>query len=823
MAKITLSKINKPEIEKYKKGKIGFPVESIDPSLKDAKYHKQWAEKLYSLHVTHNAWMPSGTYSVIDENRSYADGKHNMEVVKDWVLGKRSKTKNDAFDNQGFDVRDSATPEVKRKAWEAIDFTPVSVLPKIWTKINEDIRSMYYEMSVNAIDSYSVRTEEHEKNRLWFYKQNKKWIETQMALVGIEPDEPDFMPENYDELELYALTGGFKVPYAISMEDLIKHTFEVSDWDKDVAEKVRKDLFSNGYALIQEVYDRELKRIKVRHVDIKYGGLQYSKKNNYKDAEHGYELQFMEISSIRQRLNMTHQEAAGLAYNFSGMYGNPQQSDWNNYNTSETENGRDYLACDFYKVPVFVFEFVDIDTENYIEFTDKHDRTLTKPYKGEIQDNEELKSSQIRYVRGGSWIVGTEHIFDWGKREYFPRDMYKKPRISFRGVRLGNTAIVEQVKPFIRGFNLAWVKAQNAIAQAVNNGLAVDIGALKNISIGKDKSFDPMELLSYYRQSSFLLYKRASSLSGFNRYNAPPIIPINNDMFRNIQSNFESMNYYMQLIEDASGISMVSTGKQADPNVAKFNMEVSLQGTNSIINSIARGQTDLQEDISTNIAYRIRTMCRTDTVVRKSYENVIGERRMKVFVDAEKSNVEYGIKIEASNIDERKQVILALLNNSITTAGDGDETGKLSPDEAIHIYDMIFQRQNLRRIGLVLGWMLRKKKREAREWKLKYIQEQNDGLAKIEQQKAENKQLDRTHEENLADKKFWADFTIKYGVPPEIALQDPSFAQNRGMGEQQNQASAMPPVMGNEFQQQEAEQEIEQEIPEEEMDLNQVM
>ena len=48
---------------------------------------------------------------------------------------------------------------------------------------------MYYEMAVNAIDSYSVRTEEHEKYRLWFLKENRKWIESQQLAIGIEPQE----------------------------------------------------------------------------------------------------------------------------------------------------------------------------------------------------------------------------------------------------------------------------------------------------------------------------------------------------------------------------------------------------------------------------------------------------------------------------------------------------------------------------------------------------------------------------------------------------------------------------------------------------------
>jgi len=149
---------------------------------------------------------------------------------------------------------------------------------------------------------------------------------------------------------------------------------------------------------------------------------------------------------------------------------------------------------------------------------------------------------------------------------------------------------------------------------------------------------------------------------------------------------------------------------------------------------------------------------------------------MKAFVEAEKNNVEYGIKIEASNIDERKQAILNLLQVSIDPSGQ-EGSGKLDMSEAIIIYDMIFQRQNLRRIGLVLGYMLRKKERQAREWKLKYIQEQNNGLAQIEQQKQQAKQIEMQHEDYMAEKKFVADFILKYGVAPDEALTDPEFKQ----------------------------------------------
>jgi hypothetical protein len=717
------------DTKKYSENKFVTPSAStVD---KGKEYHKAWAEKIYAAFLTNNT--SSGGSILIDENRAYADGKHDMNQVKDWILGKKTTTsENSAFDANGFDTRDTATTASDRKAWGVIDFSPVSIAPKIFTKINEDIRAMYYELSCNAIDSYSSSQEETEKFKLWFYKENQKWIQSQQAMLGLTQSEPDFIPENLDELEIYALTGGFKVPYSITMEDLLKHSFNVSDWDKEVAEKVRKDLFANGEAIVKEEYDREMKRVVVRYCDLKYAGLEYSTDRSYKNAGFGYQLYMADLSYVRQRLHLDQDSAAQLAFSFSGLYGNPNESEWGKYGSFDTD--RNNFGFDFYKIPIFYSEFKDVDNEYYLSFKDKHGNSRTKKYNDAIQDNEELKKDEIRYIRQSSWIPGTEHIFDWGRKEYVPRDRYRVPRLSFRKVRLTGPPIIEQIKPFIKGFNLAWIKAQLAISNAVGNGLAIDIGAIKNISIGKDKSYDPLQILAFYRQSSFLLHKRPQSLSGFNKYAAPPIIPINNDMFQNIEAQFKSMDYYLQKIEDASGISMVATGKTADPNVAKYNMQISVQGTNSIIGSIARAQTDMQEDVAVNVCYRIRSLCYQNKSISDSYSNVVGQRRMKEFVEAEKNNVEYGISIQATNNNERKQVILNILNASIDPSGS-PESGKLDFSEAMLIYDMVFQDQNLRRIGLVLGGKLRRKMKEAQQFKMAAIQQQIRGFFKLSRKK----------------------------------------------------------------------------------------
>lgn len=762
--------------EAYAKGEYNYPDSNLPTQQKGRDYYQMWAEKIYNLCINGRAWMPLADYGSIDIMRSYADGRQPTAQYKDWILGswgiKQDGTSQSTVSGEGWDHTSVQSAEHRRKAWINISDQPVSVAPKIVSKINEHIRSMYYEMGVKAIDSYSVENEELSKYRLWFEKQNREWLASQYALVGIQMEEPIFEPQNFDELELYASSGGFKVPYAISMEDLVKHTFEVSNWDKEVGERVRKDLITIGYAVLKEEFDRELQRVVIKYADPKYSGIQYSSTNSYRDAEYAYTIEWWEVSKVRQRLNMTQDEASALAFAYSNEYGNPSEDDWGKYGHKSLDGSSESFGFDFYKVPVFCFEFVDIDNEQYIQVINKFGRLINKKYNGEIQENEELKRHERRTVREGKWIVGTQHLFDFGEKHYVPRDEFNKPRLSYRAVKLNTAPIMEQIKPFLDLFNLSFVKLQDFIGKAVGNGFAVDVGTLKEISVGKDKSFDPMEVLNFYRQSGFLLYKKVKSgLSGMAKVSSPPVIPLTNNTYDNIRAQFESMNFFMQKIEDVTGLSMVALGKSADANVAKYNMQVSVQGTNEIINNIARCQTDIQEDIAVNICYRIRSLCRTNEWVRKSYAEVIGDRRMKAVVDAERNHVKYGIKIEATDITEEKQSIMTMLGVAIKQPGSG-ELGKLDMSDVMIIQDMILQGQNFRRIGLILGYKLRKKDQEARAIQQQNIQLQGEQLQKPEMIKYQAQQEQNQFELTKMDKEYFYKYMVKWGVPPgQLPLQ----------------------------------------------------
>ena len=786
MANIETAKIKVLSSDHYRDSSLVYPDQGIMVEKKTEGYHKGWCEKIYNLYLNNKTWINKAGRDSIEENRAWSNGTQDTSEIIDIIFGKKERRKeSDSFDHNGVDVRDiNEKSDMDRSIYQNIDTSPVSIAPKIKTNINETSRSMYYEMSVNAIDNISCKNEELEKYKLYFYKENQKWVDSQMAVAGIVATDTGFMPQNLDELELYAAEGGFKSPYAVSMEDLIKHTFEISDWDKEVAEKVKDDLMTNGYAIIRERYNPEINRVVVEYLDIAYSGMQFSTSRSFKNSEFGYSMVMQEVSTIRQRLNLTDQQASAMAVGYCGQYGNPEKGRWENYNKNIDSDGTSHLGFDSFKIPEFQCEWIDIDNEQYLEFPDNFGNRKTKPYRGEIQENEQLMDDQKRYVRKCSWIVGTEYVYDWGKSSYFSKDSFGQPRLSYRGVALSTTPIMVQIKPFLKGFQLAWIKAQYAISQAIGNGFAVDIGAIKQIAIGKGKDWDPMEVLRYYKQSSFLLYKKKESLSGFGRSVSPPVIPLNNSSFENIRAQFEAMKHFMDLIESTSGISETVTGGQADPNVSKFGMQISVAGSSKIINNIVRAVTDLQEDMSTNVCYKIRSLCRENDFIAESYAQVIGKTRMKAVMDAEKSHVEYGISIEASDISEEKRSIMAMLQSFIAPSADGS-TNNMS--EGLQIMDMIHQRQNLRRIGLILGYMMKKKAEKMQEDKLANIKAQQAGLDQMEQRKTQASIQVQDFDMERINREWWSAFTVKWGKTPQQVLSIDNMPQQ---AQQQQQAPA---------------------------------
>lgn len=269
-----------------------------------------------------------------------------------------------------------------------------------------------------------------------------------------------------------------------------------------------------------------------------------------------------------------------------------------------------------------------------------------------------------------------------------------------------------------------------------------------------------------------------------------PVTPLVTRMYENIAAQFDIMDRFMQSIEAISGINLVSMGATPEPRTGKFNMQVAQAGTNQVIGSIIRATTELQADVSTNVIYRIRSLARANKSIQDSYIEVIGKSKMQTIMMAEKSNVQYGISIEARDISEMKQFIEEILQASIKVSS-GEGGGLLDASEVILVRDMLEQRQNMRMISLTLGYMLRKKGKERELQKMQAIELQGQQNQKLLAQQEQGKQQERVFEMAKIQKEFEKDYAVKWGIFPKEAMRR-AMATAPGQSGQGQQGQPQP-------------------------------
>ena len=150
---------------------------------------------------------------------------------------------------------------------------------------------------------------------------------------------------------------------------------------------------------------------------------------------------------------------------------------------------------------------------------------------------------------------------------------------------------------------------------------------------------------------------------------------------------------------------------------------------------------------------------------------------MKAVIEADKSNVKYGITIEATDITEEKQFVMSMLQASIKAPGA--EGVGLDISDAIIIQDMIMQRQNFRRIGLIIGYKMAKKEQQAIANKQKMIELQGEQIKQPELIKAQVQQQEQQFEMQKMERQFYFDYILKYTVPPGAPIPQQQTTGNK--------------------------------------------
>lgn len=771
--------------DKYAKGKYGIPNrddEKISPEEKDSrKYNLEAARGFYHEFCKGGTFITSDEYDSVSEYRSYAYGNQDQAKYKNSYYGsEKDSTVSEA-------LSEASTRKLKRKASENLNFTIQSPAPRMMDALIGKMSDMINLVSVDPSDQYSGAVKETAKWGAWVDKAYRKEFRALTALMSIPEQEQGFVPENMEELNLYEAEGGFKPAYAETMERLLKYSFEQSNWDETIVEKILFDLITNGFTAVEDVYDKGTGQVRAEYLDAETVGVQYTQETSYKSPDYGFYIKTEKVSNLR-KMGFKDDELNSAAEKFANYYGNDKYEDPNSVNKDYQYSSQ----ADKFTVPVFVVYWIDVDYKKEISHENRYGKKRTRPYdkKAKLGKKDEVITTRVKTVRQVHWVIDTEMIYKYGRCEHQVRDGLAEPRIPIHMVKVMGKPLIPRLVPAFDLYMNSWMRFQQGIRMAAMNGFAIDMAILNNINLGNRK-MNPRDVIKAWKETGILLFSSENINGMRNQGGTRPIEQLPGGAGLVMTEAVQGMDLAMRQMEELTGINPLTLGSQPTPEQGKAVTEFSIVGTSDILKNIVKKANMLKSDVARNMCLRLQYVSKKD-IAEKAYKDVIGESSLKLLQYAEGHDVKYGIRTHArptaQDISDMKQTLALSLKNG--------RDGKVGITEAeyLRFTYMVNAGESLKRVAMLLGSAHRKAQKEAEERAMRAQQLDQQGAqqlaaqkAQIEQQQQVTKSQGIIAEENVKGRNevinkavenkelSWREALEIMGVPVQEAPQQPQI------------------------------------------------
>ena len=623
-----------------------LPSDDIDPELKkQSDYALKWAKGVYQLHVKDQGGIRYTKLQDIDLNRQYAEGRQPVKKYLDILCPKNNKG--------------------ERKSYLDISTDILSIIPKFRSIIIGKFIQMEHNISADAIDENSGAEREGMRYSLWAKARIKEIIDPLEKLLGMveDPSEiKEILPKTVEELDMLQGAGKFKLKWEAGMEKLLNDASYSSNWD-NIRVKLYEDIFDLGICAIRDYTDKVTGKAKVRYVDPKRLIVRHSKEHLYTNIDYAGEIVDMTPNQIR--IDAGGDMTSDQINEVIRLY-----RDSNNLDLSFNESINElYEQHGNLNVKVLDLTFKSIDTYKQEKKIDKngHARYYSKPYNHEISNsqkesnNREVLVGKRQMVYKCKWIVGSNYVYDFGLAEDILRKDIKTAELPFSIYRLSRKSMLDSIIPLEDHIQLAWMKFQNALAKAAPGGIAVDVGALKNITNGKNK-LQPLQLLQIRRQTGDLLFKSTTHHSQvINPNSGRPIIDLPGGAGAELDEHIKVIDFNINMIRQITGINELMDATAPAPNTLVGTAEIAQQGTNNTLYNIYNSYRVVTERAASNLSLRIQNIIRY--VDYKPYEPVIGNALVNVFKqNSPIAHASYGIKLRLKPQEMERRALLEKAN-----------------------------------------------------------------------------------------------------------------------------------------------------------------
>ena len=595
----------------------GFPDPLVSQEEKLQKsYGLKYAKAIEGQwgNTQDNTSTYGGRKNIFARNRDYANGTQDTAIYKQLL------NTNDPNNGDGSLMN--------------LDYTPVPVLPKFVRVVVNKILSRNMHPNVEAVDPLSSSEKDREKNIM----KNKVQARPQMMALEEKMGAPvldmpaEQIPETLEEAEILMDTN-LKTDAEIAAQIATDTTLQWNNFEDNTYRRCINDLTSLGMAVVKRSNDPNY-GIKLDYVDPIHFIHSYTEDPNFEDITYAGHVREVTLDELKRLAGdgLTDEDMKKLAKKARRSTSNKYPNHPYSSGGLKKENFSNYV------VEVLDFEFMSVDCMYFEEKQNQYGNTNFfyegfeyKEKKGSVYDRTPHKM-EIEVVYAGTYILGTDHLINYGLKTNVPKNMHdiSRARMSYSVVATNMVAnmpksMVDSCVGFADMLQLTHLKIQQAIAKAKPDGLVIDIEGLENVQLGKGGELQPLDLHDIYEQTGVFYYRSKNPEGGFQN---PPVREIGNSI-RNINELIGLYNHYLRMIRDTTGINEAVDASTPKSDALVGVQQQAIAASNNATYDITNASMVLFKAVCQDVVKCVQILP-ADSLIHKAYRNAIGEANISV-------------------------------------------------------------------------------------------------------------------------------------------------------------------------------------------------
>lgn len=699
----TSTRISKPPSSSMggnKRGYSGtpFPSDLIASEDKGEQWHLLYTKAIYG------SWRYGGNNTVFgyggvnfNENRRFAQGTQSVSPLKQLL---------DCDEDEDY---------------LNLDWSPVKILPKFLDIIYGKINKLRFSPVADAIDPQSVEKKKEAEYSMNARLKLRDYMEDLNILEGgnmfPEPDADNFIPQNDQELQMW-MQMNYKMAEEIAMEEGIQVALDWNDY-LEIMKQVVEDIYEIGYGGTK-VFRNDRNQIEIRRVVPERFIVGPSERKNFRDSKYFAEILKLRIGDLKAmdvEKKITEDEWEEIARKASGKFGNTS-----GFSSNINESGWDKTYNNFY-IEVLDATWQSTDRYEFESFVNEYGNQITrrKKRKGKNKKTED-EFADFETWYGSLWIVGTDHVLDWGRKVSIPVNKTNpkeaKPYFNMYAPWIRNgmiTCPVERAKQFVNNLMINWLKAQNEIANAAPAGIAIEVDALANIiDPATEKQYSALELVEMFKKKGVQLY-RSTGDEG-NRQGKP--FEFNeNGLPSNFKYYLDMINFNIGMLREVTGINKIADASTPHPRQGLGTSQMALQATQDSMETPVDGIRNILTETCRSVGFQLQELARDGYL--KPWLRAIGMEAKAQKITGDIAYPAFGINVEALPTEQDRRELEGDIKIALKERQQGSGSG-IKQEDAIAIRRM----ENIKAAEQLIMYRRRIREEEYQRKQQKHYQQQ---------------------------------------------------------------------------------------------------